>query len=59
MRVSRDGWLAGVMHLAGLHVAQCVRRCHLLQETILVPLQENKQAKKAGLLGTLQGDTAG
>lgn len=33
-----DGGLAGVVDLAGVHMAQVVRRRHLLQEAVLVPL---------------------
>ena len=40
--VSRDHWLAGVVDLAGVHMAQVVLSSHLVQEAVLVPLQEGR-----------------
>lgn len=39
MSISWDDWLAGVMDLAGVHMMQAALSRHLLQETLLVPLQ--------------------
>lgn len=47
MRICWDGWLAGVMDLAGVHMAQVVLSSNLKQETILVPLQKQHQHSAA------------